>query len=346
MALFGSINQQQGDTSISANPVELHKVFDEAGVEIPSATGPGAAVAALFTGAVVVGFDLDAYRTNSNRRNRGQLVDSREMNYLYTVPLLSPITALRPVTSSDSNDAAQINTLVTTTRIRTSNAAVTALFEAKAQLRDMVSPSNSAADHISVYGAASQLVIPAYAEYALDVSTMLDSLTSSQRTEDVVALILNKLRDMAYRLYRDSNYQAAADAMTGGAASKPVVIIGTDPVLYRYLTQTGDTRTLGDGFDFKIVTTTDTRMANKIIFSFGSNASFTDGVPNALHFGNMAWKPELTFVMPSTRNGANPMELTVQPSFLHINNLPIMGFLEVQNIEDIIAAKTTVNVSQ
>ena len=84
-------------------------------------------------------------------------------------------------------------------------------------------------------------------------------------------------------------------------------------------------------------------MAGKIIMSFGVFDSGMDGVPNPMHFGNMAWKPELTLVLPLHRNGANSKELTVQPSFLHITNLPIMSSLVVNGISDVAASKVPVN---
>ena len=44
-----------------------------------------------------------------------------------------------------------------------------------------------------------------------------------------------------------------------------------------------------------------------------------------LHFGNMAWKPELVLVTPLTRADATIKELVVQPAFKHITQLPIMA---------------------
>jgi hypothetical protein len=63
-----------------------------------------------------------------------------------------------------------------------------------------------------------------------------------------------------------------------------------------------------------------------------------------MHFGNMAWKPELTLVLPLHRNGANSKELTVQPSFLHVTNLPIMASIVVKGISDVVAAKVPVSM--
>lgn len=47
--------------------------------------------------------------------------------------------------------------------------------------------------------------------------------------------------------------------------------------------------------------------------------------PHPLHFGNMAWKPELVLVTPLARADATIKELVVQPAFKHITQLPIMA---------------------
>jgi hypothetical protein len=58
-------------------------------------------------------------------------------------------------------------------------------------------------------------------------------------------------------------------------------------------------------------------VAGKLIFTFGM-FNGQEGVPNPLHFGNMAWKPETTLVLPMPRNGGISKELTVQPSFIQV----------------------------
>lgn len=338
----GYIIQDVGDTQVNATGVEVAKITDAAGNILSTTTGPGATAAAVFAGAVVIGYDLIAYRTNSNRRQRGQLIDTQYMNYLYTVPLLPPITALRPVGETETNDSALLSALITTTHVRTSNAAVTALLDAQQFLREFVNAADGVNDAPEILGVARFLVSPAYLEQELDTEINIDSLSTSDRALDLQNLIQNKLRDMAYRLYTTSGYKAAADALYDGAAPKPTLIIGTDPIIARYLTLNGDLRLLGETIDFKLVYTLDSRMTGKIIFSFGMESSFNSGVPNPMHFGNMAWKPELTLMMPMVRNGSNVMELTVQPSFRHVTNLPIMGVITVKNIEKVIASKVRI----
>lgn len=342
-SVYGSIIQDTGVTTVNSAATTVAKITGTDGIQLDQTTGAGATIAAVFAGATVIGYDLIAFRTDSNRRQRGQLIDTQFVNHLYTVPRLPPITALRPANDSEANDANLISSLITTTHVRTSNAAVTALLSNRDFLKDFVSASDLTGETPDILGVSRYILTPTYLEQSIDALTALDSLTSSQRAEDLTTLLINKVRDMAYLMYQTSGYQAAVNALYDGAPPKPLVIIGTDQYLKRYLTLTGDLRTLGEYFDVKLVSTLDTRVLGKIFIAFGMESTYNSGVPNPLHFGSMAFKPELTLMMPITRNGAISTELTVQPSFRHIVNTPIFGQLTVTNITAIIASKVTIN---
>lgn len=343
VSVSGSVNLELADTSLFASDVTVVRVTDEDGNVISLEGVEGKAVVDAFATAKVIGYDLDAQRTNLNRRMRGDLLDTTFYNQVYAVPLRSPITIPRPLTAGDANDSSDLAALITATRIRTSNAAVDELLRVEEILREFVNSKDSIHDSPEILGVARFLVQPHFEKAKIEVDKEIDSLRSFERAADIQALIVNKLRDMAYRMYRDSGYKAAADALAGGLSQVPTVIIGTDPVLARYLMVSGDLRTLGNDFNVKVVSTLNERMAGKIIMTFGVFNGETEGVPNPMHFGNMAWKPELTLVLPLHRNGANSKELTVQPSFIHITNLPIMASVEVTGIEDIVASKSTFN---
>lgn len=342
-SLFGTVTQDTGATVINTGDITVNTVISADKQVLSTTSGTGATIAAVFTGATVIGYDLFGYRTNSNVRQRGQLVDTQMVNQLYTVPLLSPITAMRPVGETEGMDAAMISSLVTTTKIRSSNSGVGTLLEARDFLKSYVNDSDPTLSQPEILGMARHVLDAKYLEEDLNVRDQIDSLKSSERAADLTALIINKIRDMAYRLYTESAYKAALDSIYEGAAGKPLLIIGTDTTIARYLTLQGDLRLLGEYFDYRLVETLDNRMRGKIVFSFGMNNSYDAGAPNPLHFGNTAYKPELTLMMPIARNGQTSYELTVQPSFRHVVNLPIMGYITVTNIEDIIADKATVN---
>lgn len=341
LTVTGTVNLQTSQTTLMANEISIVSITSSTGVKYAPTDAAVSAIADLFIGAKLVGYDLDARRTNSNRRQRGQLLDTQTYQQVYAVPLLSPITVPRPLGQGDQTDPTDLAALITATRIRTSNAAVTELLKTANTLRQLVNEHDNAFDVVEVLGAGRHLVTPVFVEDDIDFLTAIDSLTSHQRAEDIMAVLVNKVRDVAYHAYRDSGYKAAADALNGGAAPVPTVIIGTDPVLARYINVTGDLRTLGGEFNVRLVSTLDTRVQGKIYITFG-DFSNSNGEPNPLHFGNMGWKPELTLVLPLHRNGANSKELVVQPSFLHVTNLPILGVLTVSNLPEVAASKVAI----
>ena len=345
LSMFGSVIQDLGDTELTAGSVSVTKVTNNVGQVLDMSAGAGATIAAVFAGAVVTGYDLKAYFSNTNKRQRGQLLDTQEVRQLYNIPLLPPISVLRPVGESEANDAAMLSGLVTATRIRCSNAAVSALLQARQSLKNYVNAADSYTQAPDAFGIGRHIVNAAYEEAIFDVTGKIDSLKTADRIEDLRALLVNKIRDMASTLFVRSSYKAASDAMHDGAEVKPVVIITTDTYVAAYLNLVGDTRLLGDLFDVKLAVSLDSRMAGKLIFSFGQEAAVNSGVPNALHFGMMGYRPELTVMIPVTRGGSTSMELTVHPSFRHVINCPIMGYMEISGIQDIVADKVTVNTT-
>jgi hypothetical protein len=342
----GELNLQLGQTSLFAANVQVFSVKDNTGTLLSTASGNGETIANLFANSTLLGYDLSARFANMNRRQRGQLLDVSTYTQIYQVPLLSPITVPRPMTQGNSTDASDLAALIATTQIRTSNAAVTALQDIEATLasfQDTNTEDNAILDFDNgiiprELGIASFLVQPYFQTFTMNIPDVIDSLTSSQRFEDIRNAIVNKIRDSAYRMYRDSGYKAAADTLYGGLAPAPTLLVGTDPVLKRYIIVDGDLRTAGITFDVKVVETMNINVKDKIYLTFGTKSGM-EGTPDPLHFGFMAWKPELTIVLPLHRNGANSKELTVCPSFRHFGNLPVLTTIYVEGIEDVIDSK-------
>jgi hypothetical protein len=196
-----------------------------------------------------------------------------------------------------------------------------------------------------VLGVGRFFVRPTYFQETLDMATMVDSIKSFERAQDMQAALVNKLRDYAYRMYRDSEYKAAADALSGGISAVPVVIIGTDPVLARYLNVSGDLRTLGGEFDVRIVSTLDSRVAGKIFMTFGVFNEQRNTAPNPLNFGNMVWGPELVMTANLSRGNTYSKETVVQPRYAFVTHLPIMTTFVVNNVPAVLN-KIPVNFHQ
>lgn len=340
-SMTGRLNTETGETQVVAGELDVHQVSSSDGQPLGTDSGVGATLKALFLGAKVIGYELEANRTNSNRRQRGMLLGVDHFSQLYTVQLRSPLTVPRPMNVTDFNDTSDLAALITVTYMRTSIAAVDALFAARDVLKSFIA-NDQLTVASEVMGAGRYLVKPVYVEDDFNVSTSMDSIKSHERAADVQASLVNKIRDMVYSMYRDSRYKVAADAVAGGIAAAPTVIIGTDPVIARYLLVEGDFRTLSNEFNVKIVSTYNEKMTGKIAIAFGNFATADAGTPDPLHFGAMAWKPEVTTVLPTVRNGSNSKELSVMPAFLHVPTCPILGWLNVSGLS---AAATTKSIS-
>lgn len=334
----GNVNLNTGHITLNAADVAVVKVYDAQGHEQALDQGTGQTTAQLFNDAKLIGYTVKARLINSNRRERGQLLDLTRERMVYAMPILSPISFLRPVTEGDTSDAARLDSLVTATYVRCSNAAVATLHRAEEYLKAL--PKNH--DESDLYGqyvlgAARYFVTPHFREINLDVVQELNTLKSSDRMMDVQAVLVNTIREVAYRAHLESGYKAAADALHGPNSKKPVVIVATDPYIAAYLMVQGDFRTLGNEFEMKVVSTPNIKQRGKIHIVFGKASGAAEDISNPLHFGNMYWRPELATVLPISRENTISKELTVQPSYLHVVHCPIMGVINITNLDKAVA---------
>ena len=342
MVISGNANIEYGNVAVYGNSMSVELIRNSNGEVVPLSDTSVADLVAAINGGAFVGYELDAWRTNSNIRQRGQLIDSNEYVYLYNVPVRSPISVVRPVNADKSQDASDLAALITATRIRTSNAAVSTLLETATTLAQYNSVADEVGEAPESLGVGRFLVRPVYFEDNLDMGTVVDSLSSSGRITDIQGALINAVRDYAYRMYSLSEYKAAIEAMTGGVGVTPTVIVGTDPVIARYLTATDTFRNIGGNFDVRVVSTLDKRVRGKVFISFGIFDGNENKAPNPLTFGNMGWAPEVTVSLPVSRNGQASRELIVQPRFLHVANLPVLTVLNVTNIPEVANGKVAV----
>lgn len=334
--LNGTVNIETGELQVFGNVASVYTVQDNSGNLIDLTTAPAKAIVDAYATAQVVAYDVLAYRSNLNRRQLGQFIDVTKYTQLYNVPLRSPITTIHPATTDGQTDSADVQALLTATRIRTSNEAVTALINTAGLLREYVDARDSIGNGPDLLGVGRFFVRPTYFEDTIDMNVAVDSLTAVQRPLDIQAALVNKIRDVVFRLYRDSEYKAADDALSGGISTPPVVILGTDPVLARYLQVSGDLRTVGGGFDVRVVSTLDPRIKGRIFIGFSKFDENRNVAPNPLNFGNLLWAPELVLTANISRQGRFSKETVCQPRYLFVTHTPILGLLNVENVPDIL----------
>lgn len=336
--ISGTLDTQFGNVQLNSSTITVTRIVDNSGVDVSMSSGTGLAARQAIEGAAMVGYDLLAYRTNSNRRTAGLRLDVESITERYSVLVSPPISVQRPATATDG-EAAELEALVNAVRLRNSNNAVTSLLNQAATLRATVR-GPGAGRMPQITGLGRLLVEPFYEELELDMSSSLSSTKSSERAADVSATIVQGVRDLLYRMYQFSGIQAALDAQNQTGNESPVPLIGTDQTIARHLMVQGDTRTFGTMFpEARVVVSQDHRVRNRIFVSF-SRAAGLDGM-DPLRFGTHLWIPELVSRMPVSRNGATNLEAMVQTRNLHVCHLPVLGVIKVTNLPAAMVDKTT-----
>lgn len=346
MVISGQVNTETGSLTLSGSTPVVARINDEDGNELAASDATYQTIAALFEDAELLGYTIDAYRCNANRRSRGQLIDTTYQSQMYQPQLRSPVTIPRPETNVEQTDSADIAALMVHTGIRTTNAAIDQIFIAEQVLRDHFNPADPIAATPTLMGVALGPIRPFYEEHTIDVEKEINSLKSHEKVLDMQAVLINRLRDVAYRAWRETGYKPVADALAGGIAKKPTVLIGTDPVIANYLITPGDVRTFGAEMDYKIVYTYNKRVRDTIFLTFMNPDAAKSGVPDPLTFGNMGWKPELVIALPTYFNGANSRQITVQPCFIHSINCPILARFNVKNLDKVTQVRTPVSTEE
>ena len=342
LSVTGSINIEKGNIKlISAEPV-VESVWEVLGNGNKVQVVDDVVVADITTKLAtlkVVGYDLKANRTNTNRRNVGMLIFSVAESVRYTVPIGSPITLQAPVTDTPSN----LDHMgpITAARFRNSAGAVTKILETADQLRafePLLKGHDRSTPRPAIEGFTRVMVQPYFHSEVIDLLSDAQGIRSYHRAEDISATFINSIRDAMYRAWRDSGYEPILQALGGTSVAKPQIVIGTDPVLSRYLMVPGDTRTMSIGFETKVVHTYDDRMRDKIYCTFVRN---TAGQVDPMSFGVFAYIPELATSMPISR-GSTTKETTVQPRTLHLVLCPILVEFTVRNVREAIAKQIAV----
>jgi hypothetical protein len=342
VTMTGQVDTEIGNLEVNAGRVTVHSVYNADGEKLSLTSGVGATIVAGLEGLVVIGFDPNARLSNANRRERGLQLNNQEYTERYPVPLGPPISTPSPL--AENRDAGEINSLIAATRIRNSNNAVTKLINYADSLSSWIISEEMGVDQNDVpeiEGIARFLIRPWFRHTDLHLPDHINSLTSHERLADVAAVLVNAIRDGVYDAYRDSNIKTALDALTGYTGEKIKVLIGTDPVLSRYIMTQGDTRTLSDDLAYDKVSTMDARIRGQIYYTFVREGEGVD----PLNFGSMLWIPELISHVQVSRGNSHIREAMVQPRARHVVHLPILGRISVTGLDFVVTGQTSVPVA-
>lgn len=331
----GNINTETGNGRVATPKAQLVSLVNAVtGEEVTGAalTTLQNAVAAM----TFLGFIPKAYRTNANRRQQGDRLNTRRFNYHFIVPYRDPITAERPAHRQEDHDAQDLTNLLALTRIRLENEVIDKIVETDAQLASFVDVRTNDVEKSDIVGLAQFFLLATYHYKNLDMKLELDSRTSGDRPRDIQSVLTMYIRDISSRLYTESQWKAGTDVQSGGTMPNPQLNILTDPIIARYLLEPGDLRTAGD-FEFVVTTTLNYQVRGKIFMSFRIPGQEASNEPNIFNFGHLLMSPELVLAANMTREGSYFAETQVQPRYELVVMCPVLARIDVRNIREVLS---------
>jgi len=341
--LTGSVDLEYANAIVDGPAkVGIYSIMNARGEKLAKDDAVYQAIASGLENMEVFAWEPKARLSNANKREEGLLLNSSEWTERYPVPLGQPLSIPSPL--AENRPASDINDLIAAARLRNSNNAVTKLLEYADALESITLTEYHADEYLDlpeIEGIGRFLVNPWFRRQKLKVNEIINSLKSHERLADLSAVLVNAIRDGVYDAYRDSNIKTALDVISGYTGEKVKVLIGTDPVLSRYIMTPGDTRTLADDLEFEKVSTMDARMKDKIVYTFGRDGEGLD----PLNFGSHLWVTELIHHTQVHRDGANYREAMVHPRSRHVVHLPILGIIEVEGLNEVVNGRVDLPVA-
>lgn len=344
VSIKGEANTQYGDVELFGLKAEVVAIRNKSGDLISESEADYKSIAKAFESLAFEGYELLAYTTNSNLRKRGQLITTDTFKQPYMVPNRSGIMSIVPVNNDTGtdNDTDAIIGQAQACGAKISISAVEELMR-HVDLMKYITNDGTYVDDLTVQdhgfkGIAKYLLTPAFEHRTIDLTQIVASLDSKSRDESIRAALLQQIFNVGMALYIKSNYGVVFERVINGSSNgRATLIVGCDPNIKRLLVTatSGDTIQLGTMFDIKIVSTFNSKLNGKIVFSFGVYDDQRNSVPNALNFGNCAYAPTIVYDLVRDINGQTSREKHNNPRYLHITHLPVVGIFDVNNIEQV-----------
>lgn len=328
----GHVSLSKGESRFTVGECSVAKILNEDRREIDMTSGDGKVLVTKLADMEIVGFDLDCRFTNTNRRQRGHLLQTRALQFRHPIPMHAPVTL--PLSTMDEEGPGEvIKALTVNTNIRNSNNAVKTLLNYLAQLRELTG-SGFNRPSINVYeGALASVMRPTYVYGQLHLPDVIDTLKSKDRWDDVCSAILNYVKGVLFPAYRNSNIEAAYRVISGNQDERPIFLFCSDKEIANYLMTKGDDRTLGAYLEYDIVSTNNELFDGKLVVVPTRKTPTENDI---LSFGQFFYVSTIVADLPISRGGNQiTREIAAIPFNLHINNVPFALEFDISGFQDV-----------
>ena len=347
--LNGKVNTELATINVNPTTVTVQKLINAQGGVVEENTLKTFAEKVKIE---VIGYDVEAYRVNTNLRVQGQILRNDAFTKVVQVPYVSGFMVQGPIFNytGDDNDLKSVQAIADSCVLKSDSIAIDRLFEDVEDIKAFAAaPEDYDVDLASGSKYFSSLYLnPYYKKYTLDVRRILNTLNSSAKAADIKASMINYLKQAAIDMYQDSRY-LQAHQFSPNANQPAVVLVGTDFVTAQYLLHEneGNIIPLTDKLKLMVVWSPFEKMKGKLFMTF----SATDKIGsideiNILHFGFRAFSPVINLAIQRQNNNTIVDEQFSLPRFLHYAVLPIIVEMDVVGLPDSGMGSAPIKVEQ
>lgn len=360
VTIQGTGNIATGTFNVNCSQFKLVDILNDKDVSLGLDDTAIADLAKAFSTSAVgintLGYTMVAYRANTNLRTSGQLIQADGYAFLYPVAFKSPFRVQGPVSAYTGSDGdfELINDAINAIADASNFQGVRKILAFKDRVKqEHLTGKSKAFNPTEDYNSA--LLRPYYSERAVDLSTIVDSLKSQDRTDDIRAALHNQIREDALKMLTESNYKMAFDRTYGQERKKITVLIGTHYHLGQYLcNKDGEGNytnlfPLTDDIDCLVVTTMNPALIKDngsitmlMTFSVTNKIGTIDTVQK-LHPGFRPFAPVVTVTLDAIAENSAVKKITqLIPKYEHHLTMKVMQEYTISGIDKVLG-KVNVN---
>ena len=344
--LSGDINVFTANGQLTKPEFTVIAIRDNNGIALLPTDGTYIKIIELLGTVVHGGYEIEAYRLDAGQKISGKLLTTDTINYFLGAANKQVIEIQGPANPVPYGDGQTDLNKVTSVNIalgaQMAQNAVTTLINHFNAMDQFVSNATTLSA-LSTQDMCVHYVNPTKISETHDLSTVVDSLTSTNRKQDIRAALINILTSTVLKMAIDSNYMLAIQALAGfGATPKIEVLIGTDPYIKNYLVDEGiDTIDLGGNFVARVVATLDPRLKGTMYAVFSRETVDRSTTPDLLSYGVCLKSMPITYDVLKTGavNQASIKSLKTQPRYDHYAILHVGAEFGITGIEAVTSGK-------
>lgn len=329
----GDVDLSEGTTRINQGGISLHAATDVDGNPVTAAVFKQ--LSDVVKAGQIPGFTIDARLENRNLAQNGLLTETKTHRLLVTVPYREAVSNVSSTYDQEHDFDGSLAGIITLHRIKADGEAIDTIHEWAERLSNYkaVVDQDGQVPFLDTVGSRAG-IIPTWHEAEIDAEDLVDGFRSAHRFEDIKAALLGHVHLIAMNLIVNSEYLPVVRSYGADENFKPKVVVGTDQILYSYLSTAFAEEVEHEEYTIEFQPTMNETMRGVVYIGITDPTNdATDGIIKPSVWGNFIHSPEMVSRLPKSRGNTTSNYLTSTPRYRHIVNVPVLGRITVKNVQ-------------